>query len=848
MERDSKIETLITFLLLAISVLISLKIRVLNPWESVFTYTTLLSENDPWYYYRLIENCIHNFPSRIWFDPMTQYPYGTYTHFGPFLVYLGAILGMLLNATSGEALRNVLVFIPALGGILTIFAIFFLARKAFDVRVAVISAFFIAIIPGQFLHRSMLSFNDHHIWEVFWMVLTLTFFLYLANEGWNRRGILLAILGGISFGMYILTWAAGFTFGLLIISALLLAAIIKIDLRRDTFKLTTLFFLMSAIVYAPFSFNAPNSPALYSPMQLAMLIFYTTSTVILWQFVDKYDRIYEKTFLKSLKLSKEIAILILAVVGIFAATLIFPELPTTISTVTGYLSPKGGALTIGEVYPFFVDRNWDFTLAPAYSHFGTTFFLAIPGIVYIAYLVYRSRNLKDLTMFLWAIALFIALCGQNRFAYYFAAVAAVYSGLVLNLLFEKLHLYKALEIVKDKKEKFSFIRVIFAVIIAFSILYPTYSLAENQSIAAGVINKQWYDAVVWLRENTPDDGYEEYYLQLYKPSENLSQPYSYPFETYGVISWWDYGHWILAIGKRMAVANPFQQGIGNLYNNVPGASSFFVAQNESYAEWVAEQLNVRYVVSDIEMATGKFYAMATWAEGDLPLASKYYDGYMYVTENRIGIANYSWEIPQNSFIVPMQLPSELYYNTMEAKLHILDGSGLSHYRMIYESEPSYEWKIYSTYLNKTDPLSIAINDAYMRYYYYRASPSLSAQEIIIRTAYSLLYNETPVKPEASGYVKIFERVFGVKIKGKTSSDFVEFNATILTNQNRTFEYYKKVDAKNGEFEFIFPYAHDTKYPTKPITPLYIKAGGKVVELYITEEQVLEGKEIEVDLV
>ncbi|MEM4496488.1 MAG: oligosaccharyl transferase, archaeosortase A system-associated [Archaeoglobaceae archaeon] len=844
MLKNSK-ETLITSLLLAICVVISLKLRILNPWESVFTYTTLLSENDPWYYYRLIENCIHNFPSRIWFDPMTQYPYGTYTHFGPFLVYLGAILGILFNATYGEALRNVLVFIPAIGGILTIFATFFLARKAFGNRVAIISAFIIAIIPGQFLHRSMLSFNDHHVWEVFWMVLTLAFFLCLANESWNRRGILLAILGGVSFGMYILTWAAGFTFGLLIIASLLLAAIIKIDIRKDTFKLTTLFFLTSTIIYAPFSFNAPSSPALYSPMQLSMLIFYTVSTIILWQFVDKYDRIYEKTFLKSLKLSKEISILILAALGIFAATLIFPELPATISTVSGYLSPKGGALTIGEVYPFFFDKNWEFTLAPAYYHFGTTFFLAVPGIAYIFYRLLRSRDLKDLTMLLWAIALFIALWGQNRFAYYFAAVAAVYSGLALNLLFEKLHLYKAFERLKGEKEKFSKVRVVFAVLIIFT-LYPTYSLAENQSAAAGVINKQWYDAMVWLRENTPEDGYEEYYLQLYKPSENLSQPYSYPFKTYGVISWWDYGHWILAIGKRMAVANPFQQGIGNLYNNVPGASSFFVAQNESYAEWVAEKLNVRYVVSDIEMATGKFYAMATWAEGDLPLASKYYDGYMYVTENRIGIANYAWEIPQNSFIIPMQLPGELYYNTMEAKLHILDGSGLSHYRMIYESEPSYEWKIYSTYLDKTDPLSIAINDAYMRYYY-GASPSLSAQEIIIRTVYNLLYKDTPVKLEASGYVKIFERVAGVKIKGKANSDFVEFNATIMTNQNRTFEYYKKVNVTNGEFEFIFPYAHDTKYPTKPLTPLYVKAGEKVLELYITEEQVLEGKEIEIDL-
>ncbi|KUK05306.1 MAG: Transmembrane oligosaccharyl transferase, putative, partial [Archaeoglobus fulgidus] len=61
---------------LVIAALISVKLRILNPWNSVFTWTVRLGGNDPWYYYRLIENTIHNFPHRIWFDPFTYYPYG----------------------------------------------------------------------------------------------------------------------------------------------------------------------------------------------------------------------------------------------------------------------------------------------------------------------------------------------------------------------------------------------------------------------------------------------------------------------------------------------------------------------------------------------------------------------------------------------------------------------------------------------------------------------------------------------------------------------------------------------------------------------------------------------------
>ncbi|MDI9609950.1 MAG: oligosaccharyl transferase, archaeosortase A system-associated [Archaeoglobales archaeon] len=833
------------FLILLIPVLLAFKIRILNPWDSVFTFTVLLSENDPWYYYRLIENCIHNFPSRIWFDPMTQYPFGTYTHFGPFLVYLSAFIAMLIGATSGEALRSVLVFIPAIGGILTIFAVFFLARVAFNDRIAMISAFMISIIPGQFLHRSMLSFNDHHIWEVFWMCLALGFFILISKGEWNRKSLLCAIFGGVSFGMYILSWAAGFTLGLLLISVLFLALVFKIKISENTFRLTFVYFLFAILVYLPFSFNAPSSPVWYSPMQLSMLAFYAISTLFLWQFDLKFSKIE-----KIVKIGKETALILLAIVGLILVSYIFPELSYTVGTITGYLQPKGGALTIGEVHPFFT-QGGDLTLFPAYYHFGMTFFFAIPAIILVAFQIYKNKELKNLTIFIWAIALFIALCGQNRFAYYFAAVSAVYAGLTLDLIFEKLHFYRVFGQEKTKKKgkmNLSYFRVALAVIMGILAIYPTYSMADMQSKGAGVINKQWFDTMVWLGNNTPDNGYEEYYYQLYAPGE-LGEKYDYPFETYGVISWWDYGHWILVIGKRMAVANPFQQGIGNFYDNIPGAAPFFVTSNESYAEWVADQLNVRYVVSDIEMATGKFYAMATWAEGDLELAyTKYYDGYLYLTpQGMLGIG-YPYQIPPNSF-VPLRVPTEAYYNSMEAKLHMLDGSGLSHYRLVYESEPSDEWKVYSGYLGIYSPIEIALQDSIQRARH-GVSPSFSAQEILIKFVYKNLYqNETgiPVDLNATGYVKIFERVKGVTVKGNANSGFVEVNATIKTNQGRTFEYYKKVEVVNGTYEVTLPYSHDSGYETTPLTPYSFKAGNVTKTLTVSETQVLKGEVVELDL-
>ncbi|MEM4747809.1 MAG: oligosaccharyl transferase, archaeosortase A system-associated [Archaeoglobaceae archaeon] len=823
-------------LILLISVILAIKLRIFNPWDSVFTFTVRLSENDPWYYYRLIENCIHNFPERIWFDPMTQYPYGTYTHFGPFLVYLSAIIAILSGATSGEALRSVLVFIPAFGGILAIFATFLLARNAFGVKTALLSALLISIIPGQFLHRSILSFNDHHVWEVFFMCTSLAFFISILKGEWNRKGLLLAVLGGLNFGMYILAWAPGFTFGLFLVAAIFFALIFKFKIPENAYKLAILYFITATLIYLPFAFKAPSSPALYSPMQLLMLLFYTTSVIFLWQFDLRFEK-----FAKYVRISKETTLTLFAIIGLFLVSTIFPELSLTIGTVTGYLQPKGGALTIGEVQPFFI-LGGGFSLAPAFYHFGTTFFFAIPGMIYLAFLVYKKRELKDLTMFLWAILIFIALCGQNRFAYYFAAVSAIFSALSLNFVFEKLHFYKLL--VKERGN-LSLFRVIFAILIAIFLIYPTYSLAESQSRAVGALNKQWFDAMVWLRENTPENGYEEYYFKLYEPGK-VGEKYEYPFETYGVISWWDYGHWILAIGKRMAIANPFQQGIGNFYDEIPGAAPFFVTNNESYAEKIAEKLNVRYVVSDIEMATGKFYAMATWAEGDLPLAAKYYDGILYLTpQGTLGIG----EIPPPGSFGLARIPSRLYYETMEARFHIFDGSGLKHYRMVYESEPSDEWKFYLSYLNQTNPLEIAVYETIQRARF-MAPPSFSATEIFIKFVYLYLYQKEfgiPINLTATGYVKIFERVKGVTVKGKANSEYVEVSAKIKTNQGRIFEYYQKVKVQNGEFEIVLPYSHDAKYETKPVTPYEFRSGEIVKTLLIEERQVVNGEVIQLDL-
>ncbi|WP_456369302.1 hypothetical protein [Geoglobus sp.] len=340
------------------------------------------------------------------------------------------------------------------------------------------------------------------------------------------------------------------------------------------------------------------------------------------------------------------------------------------------------------------------------------------------------------------------------------------------------------------------------------------------------INEQWYDTLVWMRENTPGkEMYDQFYYQLYKPPESFREPYPYyPEGVYSVISWWDYGHWITAIAHRIPVANPFQQGIGNKYNDVPGAAPFFTAFNESYADRIAEKLGVKYVVSDVEMATGKFYAMAVWAEGSLEKAGQMYysgTGVVYVDPSgNLGIS-LTGRVPFGARPVSgINIPSENYYRTMEARFHIFDGSGLKHYRMVYES--GFGDNTYSGF-----------------------------QELVYRNIYNSVYAKKlgfgKVEARSTGYVKVFEHVKGVTVKGKASGDEVIAKVTIKTNQGRVFEYVQKAKVVNGEYELTLPYAQNTTYPVKPVADYTLESGGVVKTLRVSDEQVENGDVIVLDL-
>ena len=125
-------------------------------------------------------------------------------------------------------------------------------------------------------------------------------------------------------------------------------------------------------------------------------------------------------------------------------------------------------------------------------------------------------------------------------------------------------------------------------------------------------------------------------------------------------------------------------------------------------------------------------------------------------------------------------------------------------------------------------------------------------EILYKNIYNRIYADKVGLPKVNvtptGYVKIFEYVKGAKITGKApvGAEEVIIKATITTNQNRSFVYEQKTGVKNGTYEFIVPYAQDTKYPVKA-SEYVITAGSITKRVVLNDEDIEKGNVIRVDL-
>jgi dolichyl-diphosphooligosaccharide--protein glycosyltransferase len=802
------------------SFLIALYIRT-RPAADVFLNGFVrFGGNDPWYHLRNVEAILHNFPHMLWFDAYTQFPVGKHQVFAPlFDMFLATIIWILgLGNPSQVLINTVCAYYPAVLGALVVIPTYYAAKWLFDRRVGLLAALLVAIAPGQFLSRSMIGFNDHHIAETLLTTIIAMFIIMslkiarehpisfenIKNKNFEplRPALPYLILAGVSLGAYSLAWLGAIFFSFILGIYITVQHIIDHMHKRPTDYLA----IGGAIVFGIALLMVAMVPELRSRDLLIKgllggIIGFPLLTLIS---IEINKRKLEKYYYPLSIVALSIAVIILA--KVFS-----PSAYALIASLANFFMRTGGALTIAEAAPL-LSMGGVFSLQPLWYNFATGAYISFIALIFLAYEAITKKNTQEKTfLIVWSVMIIWAMLQQNRFAYYYSVNVAILAGYIGIKILDLAEWNTFTEDFKRKvkslsdlqpfiQKSFKIWHILSVVLVVLLLIQPSYNLAMQQSQGVGGLGGQWMEALGWMRYNTPDPGLD--YYENY-PAPSAGERFQYPDTAYGMMSWWDYGHWIEVIGHRIPNANPFQGGIGGRRGDIteenrPGASTFFTAPSEEAATAVLEAIHpdpdkaaARYIVSDVEMATGKFYAMTAWT---------------------LDTANYY--IPVQTSQGTQNVPGPRYFNSMEARLHIFDGNGLKQYRLVHESPAGY-----------------------------------SAE-----TGYKNIYNQLfggSIPETNTGYVKIFEYVPGTTIKGTApANETVTISATIQTNLGRTFEYSQTTSG--GAYEFTVPYSTEgpipgeTQFDTRPIGAYTINYGNVTKEARVDEMDVLNGNTIVVN--
>ncbi len=825
----------------------------------------LVASDDPLYNLRQVEQILANFPNYGWFDAMTQYPNGSPIYWGPLFPTIIAVCCLVTGAVTRTEIISVGLLIPPLMAVATIILMYFIGKTCGDWKTGILASGFTAIITGQFFYRSLYGYMDHHIAEVLFSTLFCLFYMYaiLSEKGSKidlkkpnsyKSLLLISCLAGIAYLLGL------FTMPTMILFAMIVGIFTVIQFTIDVFRSRTseyllliniTIFVIAIFGLLAFGIKSPgNNLSTYSIGHIfayLSMIFGTGILYLLQVYLKEKEKYYYPATLAGCGL-------------LFAAFLYFtvPQLFTLlIYSLFAFFGQAPVTNTVQEA------RGWAPELAWMTFNYGLL--LMAGGILVMIYKNIRNEHPEQVFALVWSLVMFLSTWQHVRYEYYLAINVALLAAVCVAYLYSRVspeirYLISGARVSDeeaDRKEnetgtgaqtkkqrktpKKTASRVTtnyplvsaFFIVIGLSLLFAYTSVSYSYSSAMSSptrMNSDWRESMDWMVNNTPETGVN--YFTIYD-----EKSFVYPSGSYGVMSWWDYGHLITYIAKRIPNANPFQQGVAG----PDGAAAYFMSTSEDKANAILDHVGTRYIVTDIEMDTGKFWAMSTW--NNATLATDPYQTMMLVPSKDI-TDSYDYA----------RLNKQEYYLTTISRLHNFDGS------MGIPSQAYYIEYANSTSKNVAYPVMITAEranatDAKIRADQYNLNavsgrhamvlnPESTADiihpiETVPALQHYRLVHESPNNVFSSTtvdvrYVKIFEYVKGAHIKGE---GIIE--VPVETNTGRTFTY--RQASLNGEF--IVPYSTTgNSYGVKTTGKYTISGSGKQYE--VPESAVMQGATIQ----
>ena len=619
--------------MLAVILLIAAGLRVWAPWDDVFPSTSLRAggparvnflETDAWYHVRLAESQVRNFPHRVTVDPYAA-PDGQYVAVAPLLDTIISTVAFVTRGRNAptQYIERVAALVPAIVGVLAVLAVWALATLAFDRRAGLIAGLLAAVLPGHFLDRTLIGFVDHHALEVLLSFATLALIAYGSVLG-----------AGICLGLYLLAWASGSYFVFILAVWIVLTAIVAPERRASTARFTAIMAGIALAMVLVF-----QDPGLFRyNTQIAALAGLLLIALLVMYFADH--------------LVKAIGIITVATVAIvFLIVLLMPGLFAQVVTDLNRFMPDATRMAVLEARPLFLyTGNW--TWSQPWIFFRSGFYVGLVAVPALAWATWRSRRIDHILILCFTVANYLATLGQNRFGYYLVPSTAVVIAWLAVRVLDWGGVPHAGNPQPRLRRPLPFQREIAVIAVAGLIVAPNLVPAAITTTRAGGMPAYWFDAMEWLRTNTPEPFTQpDYYYARYGKTN--------PQPAFSVMNWWDQGYWILQTGRRVPISNPTQSGADK-------AAKFLTATDESAALAQLAADRAKYVVVDWELPfrdaadgslAGRFQNLADWA--GVP-TSRFYS----LCFSRKSDAD-PWE--------PTWIYREAYYQTMTYRLMVLGG-------------------------------------------------------------------------------------------------------------------------------------------------------------------------------
>ncbi|MDD1691165.1 MAG: oligosaccharyl transferase, archaeosortase A system-associated [Methanoregula sp.] len=815
---------------------------------------SMVGSDDPLYNLRQVEFLLSNHLNYQWYDPMTLYPTGSDIYWGPLFPIIIAVCCLITGAATRPEIISIGLLIPPLMGAAIVAIMYYVGKICGNWKTGLLASGFTAVVTGQFFSRAMYGYMDHHIAEVLFATIFCLFYMYsvlsekdtridLKKFSTYKTAVLISVLAGIAYllGLFVMPT--------MILFAMIAGIFTVIQFVIDTYRGKTSEYLLiinlvifTIAIIGLLAFGLKNTGTNLSSYSIGHIFAYLGmigGTVFLY-LLQQYLKARERFFYP---VAIVVSVVVFALVLYFAS----PQLYSLfISALFAFFGQAAVTNTVQEA------RGWAMDLA--WTTFNYGLLLMAGGFLVMIYNNIREERPEQVFAIVWSIIILFSTWQHIRYEYYLAInvalLAAVCVGFLLERGWQDIRQMttgitsptgsEASQNAEDaptkrKKQKKTsrgtpaghgtyFISVaVSVVIIGLALLFAYTSISYSYINASGspsTLNPDWKESAEWMVNNTPDTGVN--YYTLYDKNT-----FRYPNGSYGVMSWWDYGHIITTIGKRIPNANPFQQGVAG----GTGSAAYFMATSEDTANTILDTVGTRYIITDVEMDQGKFWAMATWFNST-ESTGPYYDTLF---------------LPgQDNSLSATVLNKQPYYLTMISRLHNFDGSMAdpdSVYYIVYADPEITGLSLPVITDAELMNASAAVQKAaqYNRnpaagHHAASYSPSVIAPlETVPALQHYRLVHESPTNVFSTDmydlkYVKTFEYVKGAHITGE---GIIE--VPVVSNTGRNYTY--RQASINGEF--IVPYSTSgNPYDVKTTGKYKVIGTGR--EYDVPESAVMQG--------